>query len=58
MWIPRSSSAFCFATFSAAASRLFSFLCRLDERDDGDAIQNYLEEKTGQRTVPSIFVRE
>ncbi|KIY51858.1 glutaredoxin, partial [Fistulina hepatica ATCC 64428] len=28
----------------------------LDEREDGDAIQSYLLEKTGQRTVPNIFV--
>ncbi|KAG6873068.1 hypothetical protein C0995_003376 [Termitomyces sp. Mi166 len=29
----------------------------LDERDDGSDIQAYLLEKTGQRTVPNIFVR-
>ncbi|KAF8195130.1 thioredoxin-like protein, partial [Pholiota molesta] len=28
----------------------------LDERKDGSAIQDYLYEKTGQRTVPSVFV--
>ncbi|KNZ72948.1 Glutaredoxin-C4, partial [Termitomyces sp. J132] len=28
----------------------------LDERDDGSDIQTYLLEKTGQRTVPNIFV--
>ncbi|KAK7052460.1 glutaredoxin, partial [Favolaschia claudopus] len=28
----------------------------LDEREDGAAIQGYLAEKTGQRTVPNIFV--
>ncbi|KIY69767.1 glutaredoxin [Cylindrobasidium torrendii FP15055 ss-10] len=28
----------------------------LDERDDGSDIQAYLAEKTGQRTVPNIFV--
>ncbi|KAG6891631.1 hypothetical protein C0992_001316 [Termitomyces sp. T32_za158] len=28
----------------------------LDERDDGSEIQAYLLEKTGQRTVPNIFV--
>ncbi|KAF9562288.1 glutaredoxin [Agrocybe pediades] len=29
----------------------------LDEMDDiGEAIQKYLYEKTGQRTVPSVFV--
>ena len=31
---------------------------RLDERADGNAIQQYLYEKTGQRTVPSVFVSE
>ena len=29
---------------------------RLDERQDGDPIQQYLLEKTGQRTVPNVFV--
>lgn len=29
---------------------------RLDERADGAAIQQYLYKKTGQRTVPNIFV--
>ncbi|KAG6866722.1 hypothetical protein C0991_011381 [Blastosporella zonata] len=28
----------------------------LDERDDGSDIQAYLLNKTGQRTVPNIFV--
>jgi glutaredoxin 3 len=26
--------------------------------DDGDQIQNYLAEKTGQRTVPNIFIEQ
>ncbi|KAG9011273.1 glutaredoxin [Tulasnella sp. JGI-2019a] len=30
----------------------------LDERDDGSEIQGYLLEKTGQRTVPNIFVNQ
>ena len=29
---------------------------RLDENDDGGAIQAYLLEKTKQRTVPNIFI--
>jgi glutaredoxin 3 len=29
---------------------------RLDTRDDGDAIQDYLLQKTGQRSVPNIFI--
>ncbi|EKM84340.1 hypothetical protein AGABI1DRAFT_82018 [Agaricus bisporus var. burnettii JB137-S8] len=28
----------------------------LDEREDGGAIQNYLLERDGQRTVPNIFI--
>ena len=31
-------------------------LGRLDQRDDGDELQNYLQEKTGQRSVPNIFI--
>ncbi|KAF9817772.1 hypothetical protein IEO21_03231 [Rhodonia placenta] len=30
----------------------------LDELDEGDAIQAYLQEKTGQRTVPNIFISQ
>jgi glutaredoxin len=29
---------------------------RLDERTDGDEIQDYLAGKTGQRSVPNVFV--
>jgi glutaredoxin 3 len=32
------------------------WLYRLDERPDGSDIQNYLFEKTGQRTVPNVFI--
>jgi len=31
-------------------------ILELDELEDGDAIQAYLLEKTGQRTVPNVFV--
>ena len=34
----------------------YTFFYRLDERDDGSDIQQYLLEKTGQRTVPNIFI--
>lgn len=40
---------------------IYSFLTlclRLDEINDGEEIQNYLKEKTGQRTVPNIFICE
>jgi len=30
----------------------------LDQREDGDAIQGYLGEKTRQRTVPNIFINK
>lgn len=29
---------------------------RLDERDDGDKFQDYLEEKYNQRSVPNVFI--
>ncbi|BFZ59079.1 Glutaredoxin [Saitoella coloradoensis] len=32
------------------------YVLELDEVDDGAQIQDYLQEKTGQRTVPNIFV--
>jgi len=28
----------------------------LDQRQDGGPIQQYLQEKTGQRTVPNVFI--
>ena len=31
-------------------------LYRLDERQDGGELQNYLQEKTGQRSLPNIFI--
>jgi len=33
-------------------------IIELDERKDGDAIQEYLKEKTGQRTVPNVFIKQ
>jgi len=30
----------------------------LDERDDGDDLQDYLHKKTGQRTVPNVFIKQ
>lgn len=36
-----------------------SFLLnRLDEREDGADIQAYLKDKTGQNTVPNVFIRK
>jgi hypothetical protein len=31
---------------------------RLDQAPDGGEIQNYLREKTGQSTVPNIFINK
>lgn len=36
--------------------RSLSVPFRLDERDDGSEIQDYLAQKTGQRTVPNVFI--
>ncbi|EJC98639.1 glutaredoxin-1 [Fomitiporia mediterranea MF3/22] len=33
-----------------------AFVIELDERPDGGDIQDYLREKTGQGTVPNIFI--
>ncbi|KAJ3276287.1 Glutaredoxin-1 [Terramyces sp. JEL0728] len=30
----------------------------LDQMDNGDEIQSYLASKTGQRTVPNIFIKK
>jgi glutaredoxin 3 len=30
----------------------------LDELDDGSLIQDYLVKKTGQRTVPNVFIKQ
>ncbi|KAI9428495.1 glutaredoxin [Lactarius indigo] len=33
-------------------------ILELDEREDGNALQTYLQEKTGQRTVPNVFIKQ
>lgn len=40
--------------YSDAQTTIFE----LDEREDGGELQNYLQEKTGQRTVPNIFIKQ
>ena len=35
---------------------LITFIFRLDQLEDGSTIQDALEDKTGQRTVPNIFI--
>ncbi|TFK21281.1 glutaredoxin [Coprinopsis marcescibilis] len=44
------------ALFAASFPELEPEILELDERDDGGPIQQYLAEKTGQRTVPNVFV--
>ncbi|KAI9278925.1 thioredoxin-like protein [Phascolomyces articulosus] len=34
------------------------FVIELDKEANGAAIQDYLQKKTGQRTVPNIFIKE
>jgi glutaredoxin 3 len=34
------------------------YVIELDQEDDGAAIQDYLQQKTGQRTVPNIFIAQ
>ncbi len=41
-----------------ACDRTHHSVVRLDERDDGSDIQEYLRQKTGQSSVPNIFISE
>ncbi|KAG2203369.1 hypothetical protein INT47_010067 [Mucor saturninus] len=34
------------------------FVMELDKENNGSAVQQYLAEKTGQRTVPNIFINQ
>lgn len=38
------------------AGNVQAYVIELDQRQDGAAIQNYLVEKTGQSTVPNVFI--
>lgn len=33
-------------------------MIELDQEDNGSEIQNYLREKTGQSSVPNIFIKK
>ncbi|KAF7368851.1 Glutaredoxin [Mycena venus] len=46
------------ALFAAKFPEEKPVVYELNEREDGPAIQSYLAEKTGQRTVPNIFVNK
>ena len=51
-----------YCPFCVKAKNLLSSLSigfkalELDQIDNGDTIQSYLYQKTGQRTVPSVFI--
>ena len=52
-----------YCPYCAKAKRVFSNyqlksykVVELDERDDGDAIQDYLGSITGARSVPRVFI--
>ncbi|KIK63013.1 hypothetical protein GYMLUDRAFT_41313 [Collybiopsis luxurians FD-317 M1] len=50
---------FCSSTKSLFATKFPNVpakVLELDEIEDGPAIQSYLAQKTGQRTVPNVFV--
>ncbi|KAF7436027.1 glutaredoxin [Pleurotus ostreatus] len=44
--------------FASNYADVDTIIYELDDRDDGAQIQDYLAEKTGQRTVPNIFVNQ
>ncbi|KAJ7771217.1 thioredoxin-like protein [Mycena olivaceomarginata] len=46
------------ALFAAQFPEEKPVVFELNEREDGPAIQSYLAEKTGQRTVPNIFINK
>ncbi|SAM07379.1 hypothetical protein [Absidia glauca] len=53
-----------YCPYCSATKNLFKQLgveavvLELDQIDDGAAIQDYLQKKTGQRTVPNVFVAQ
>ncbi|KDR85923.1 hypothetical protein GALMADRAFT_235091 [Galerina marginata CBS 339.88] len=46
------------ALFNAEFPDVKATIYELDEREDGAAIQDYLYQKTGQRTVPNVFINK
>ncbi|KAJ7352337.1 glutaredoxin C4 [Mycena albidolilacea] len=46
------------ALFAAEFKDEEPYIIELDERADGDEIQDYLAGKTGQRSVPNVFVNK
>ncbi|KAJ7183243.1 glutaredoxin [Mycena filopes] len=46
------------ALFAAEFPEEEPYVIELDLRDDGDALQDYLANKTGQTSVPNVFVNK
>ncbi|KAI0003755.1 thioredoxin-like protein [Russula compacta] len=55
-WCPYSKRAK--ALLTAEYPEVKPVIFELDERDDGDKFQDYLEEKYNQRTVPNVFINQ
>lgn len=50
---------YCVKAKDLLTMRKVSFVAfELDKRQDGPQIQDYLQHKTGQRTVPNIFINQ
>jgi len=39
-------------------SEVDPYIIELDKRDDGAALQSYLNDRTGQKTVPNVFIKQ
>lgn len=55
-WCPYSKTAK--ALFKDKYSDAKLTVLELDETDNGDELQAYLQKKTGQRTVPNVFIKQ
>jgi len=57
-WCPYCKRAKALLSSTAGISEDEIKVFELDERNDGDDIQSYLKEKTGQSTVPNVFIKQ
>lgn len=58
MVFSKSYCSYCDATKRLLSQNNIAFKAlELDTRDDGPSIQSLLQKKTGQRTVPNVFIR-
>jgi len=57
----KSTCSYCSRTknlFRSLFPDVLTGVVELDQRTDGGDIQKYLKEKTGQRTVPNVFIHQ